>query len=457
MLAKTDRGASRMALQVSESGVSGAAPRWPALKRLTANPIAWCALATALLFLLPDSGPSALANWLGDTDDAVRLVTVRELLGGPPWFDTTLPRIGAPEPLVSHWSRLIDAPLALLMLLFRPLFGVGGAEIATRMAWPAVLFFILQLMISKEALRRAGPWAAAFAVALPLLSLMPLVQFKPGRIDHHNAQILCAVAGLMYLVRSLEEERVGWIAGALIGLGLAVGYEAIGPGGSYIGGLETVTLALMRELKVRGHPCFAIVSGWNDGQYPAQLSEADIPHRSPKLGRLYLSKPRWTLDGLINLPGAGRELRQVIEEFRPDVLVLTGVEFALTVVHAVTKRVPLAIHLHDVPNRHWSSWLGGHVLRRSTGVVTVSDFIRERVLAVPRFGLPVRTVHNGLPPPSREVHRSYSAKLRIGIIGQLLPRKRHSVLVEAVVSSTLVCAMGSRCTSMVQTLRRMPR
>jgi hypothetical protein len=224
MLAETDRGAPRMALQVSESGVS----RWPTLSRVVTNPIAWFALATALLFLLPDSGPSALANWLGDTDDAVRLVTVRELLGGAPWFDTTLPRIGAPEPLVSHWSRLIDAPLAVLMLLFRPLFGVAGAEIATRMVWPALLFFILQLMISREALRRAGPWAAASAVALPLLSLMPLVQFKPGRIDHHNAQILCAVAGLMYLVRSLEEERIGWIAGALIGLGLAVGYEAIG-------------------------------------------------------------------------------------------------------------------------------------------------------------------------------------------------------------------------------------
>jgi hypothetical protein len=159
MLAETDRGAPRMALQVSGSGVSRTVSRWPTLKRVVTNPIAWCALATALLFLLPNSGPSALANWLGDTDDAVRLVTVRELLGGAQWFDTTLLRIGAPEPLVSHWSRLIDAPLALLMLLFRPLLGVEGAEIATRMVWPALLFFILQLMISREALRRAGPWA----------------------------------------------------------------------------------------------------------------------------------------------------------------------------------------------------------------------------------------------------------------------------------------------------------
>jgi hypothetical protein len=228
MLAEMVAGAPPMALQISEPGVSRAASWRSALSRVAASPATWCALATALLFMLPDSGPSALANWLGDTDDTVRLVTVRELLGGAPWFDTTLPRIGAPEPLVSHWSRLIDAPLAVLMLLFRPLLGVQGAEIATRMVWPALLFFVLQLMISREAFRRAGPWAAAFAVALPLLWVMPLVQFKPGRIDHHNAQILCAVAGLMFLVRSLEEERIGWIAGALIGLGLAVGYEAIG-------------------------------------------------------------------------------------------------------------------------------------------------------------------------------------------------------------------------------------
>jgi glycosyltransferase involved in cell wall biosynthesis len=204
------------------------------------------------------------------------------------------------------------------------------------------------------------------------------------------------------------------------------------PGGSYIGGLETVTLALMRELRVQGHPCFAIVSGWNDGRYPAQLSEADIPYRSVKLGRLYFSKPLWTLDGLVNLPRAGRELRQAIEEFRPDVMVLTSVEFALTVVQVVPKSVPLAIHLHDAPNRHWRSWLGHHVLRRSNGVVAVSDFIRERVLAVPHFSLPVRTVHNGLPPASNQIPRSRSAKLRIGIVGQLLPRKRHDVLVEAV-------------------------
>jgi hypothetical protein len=50
-------------------------------------------------------GPS-LREYLGDPDDALRLVAVRELLKDWHWFDPTLARVGAPEPLLSRWSRL---------------------------------------------------------------------------------------------------------------------------------------------------------------------------------------------------------------------------------------------------------------------------------------------------------------------------------------------------------------
>ena len=53
------------------------------------------------------------------------------------------------------------------------------------------------------------------------------VQFALGRIDHHNIQILCAVAGTLLLLRSFREPQFGWIAGSLLGLGLAVGLEAL--------------------------------------------------------------------------------------------------------------------------------------------------------------------------------------------------------------------------------------
>lgn len=203
-------------------------PRSATFARTATLPLAWALLATAVLVVATLAGPGpSLADWLGDTDDALRLVAVRELLGGAPWFDTTLPRVGAPAPLLSHWSRLIDAPLAVLIAAFSPLIGGEGAELAARIAWPALLFLALALVVAREAQRRGGPLAAGFAMALLTTSAIALAQFRPGRIDHHNAQIVCAVAGLLLLARGWDDRRAGTLAGALLGLGLAIGYEAM--------------------------------------------------------------------------------------------------------------------------------------------------------------------------------------------------------------------------------------
>lgn len=213
-----------MAVAASEPEVPHRA--WAA--RLAGAPSAWALLATAFLIAitLAGAGPP-LGNWLGDTDDAVRLVGVRDLINGAPWFDTTLPRIGAPEPLVSHWSRLIDLPLAALITVLSPLLGPERAELVTRVLWPALLFFALALLLAREAGARAGLAAAVFVLVLVATSPMALAQFRPGRIDHHNAQILCAVGGLVLLARSIEDRRASWMAGLMLGLGLAIGYEAI--------------------------------------------------------------------------------------------------------------------------------------------------------------------------------------------------------------------------------------
>lgn len=191
------------------------------------HPAAWCALAIAC-FLLAKLGqvPGGLTEHLGDSDDATRLVSVRELLAGAPWFDTTLPRIGAPEPLLSHWSRLIDLALASGIVVLSPLLGMG-AELAVRIIWPTLLLFALMLFVTRDVQLREGTLAAAFAVLLIVTCETALVQFRPGRIDHHNVQILCAVAGVLLLARSLGEWRAGMLAGVSLGVGLACGLEAL--------------------------------------------------------------------------------------------------------------------------------------------------------------------------------------------------------------------------------------
>src|SRR5215213_5976027 len=62
---------------------------------------------------------------LGDTDDNTRMSQVRALLHGQDWFDLRQYRLNPPIGSNIHWSRLVDLPIAALILLLRPL--LGGA------------------------------------------------------------------------------------------------------------------------------------------------------------------------------------------------------------------------------------------------------------------------------------------------------------------------------------------
>ena len=58
------------------------------------------------------------ADALLDTDDAMRLVQMRDFIAGQGWYDLHQPRINPPAGYDSHWSRLIDAGLAGLLWMF---------------------------------------------------------------------------------------------------------------------------------------------------------------------------------------------------------------------------------------------------------------------------------------------------------------------------------------------------
>src|SRR5690348_13799793 len=54
-----------------------------------------------------------------DSDDVMRLVQVRDLIAGQGWFDLTQHRLGLEGGTPMHWSRLVDLPIAALILFFR--------------------------------------------------------------------------------------------------------------------------------------------------------------------------------------------------------------------------------------------------------------------------------------------------------------------------------------------------
>ena len=162
-----------------------------------------------------------------------------------------------------------------MIAAFSPLLGKDGAELAMRILWPALLFLTLAIIVASEVRRRAGPLAAAFVLYLVVNSAAAIMQFRPGRIDHHNAQVLCAVAGLLFLARSWDDGRSGWIAGVLLGLGLAIGYEAMA--------LIVPTLAIA-----------ALLAIWHPGK-GAEVSQAAAAATAVLFVAFFLTVPpaRW--------------------------------------------------------------------------------------------------------------------------------------------------------------------
>jgi hypothetical protein len=191
------------------------------------SPALVCIAAVVLIVCLRlNSHGAALLTSLGDTDDATRLVQLGAFLEHGRWWDLRLERIGAPDPVISHWSRLVDLGLAVIFKAASLVLDPARAELAMRIVWPSLVLLGLLILTARDAERDGGALACVFVAAMVVMSSSALYQFRPGRIDHHNVQILCGVGGILLLARSVVAPAIGWWAGALIGLGLTVGLEA---------------------------------------------------------------------------------------------------------------------------------------------------------------------------------------------------------------------------------------
>src|SRR5690606_31010105 len=121
---------------------------------------------------------------------------------------------------------IIDLPEAVLLALARPLLG-ASADAALAFAWPLLLLGPLLWLTAGLALRLGGRRALWPALLLPAFSLITLAEFAPGRLDHHSAQILLALAMLWCSLAALERPRFALGAGIAAGVALTIGIESL--------------------------------------------------------------------------------------------------------------------------------------------------------------------------------------------------------------------------------------
>jgi hypothetical protein len=163
----------------------------------------------------------------GDTDDAMRMVTAMDLWHGQPWQDLIEHRDNVPFGASMHWSRLVDAPIAVLMALVAPLVGAAAAPNLAAIIWPLLLLLpllILAAAVTRVLLPTAG---AVTALGLSALNIVLTIEFSPGRVDHHNVQILLTQATLLVLLTLRRRVSGGLIAGLLVATSLAIGMETL--------------------------------------------------------------------------------------------------------------------------------------------------------------------------------------------------------------------------------------
>lgn len=190
-------------------------------------------LAWAFIALLGASFVAALADSLRarstvlDVDDTLRRLQIEDLLRDNDWFDRTLPFVVLEQPYQSPWSRLVDAPYYLitrLLEIFMP--AERALDIAT-LVWPPLLLVPLVWLVHgtvvalvQRALRPVE------VVCLLIFLLQAALEFAPGRIDHHNVQmVLCAL-----FLRGLtlaDDRRAGIVTATAAILSLSVGLETV--------------------------------------------------------------------------------------------------------------------------------------------------------------------------------------------------------------------------------------
>ncbi len=174
---------------------------------------------------------SLLRGVLPDTDDEIRLLRVLDWLKGQGWFDPLLYRISPPEGIPSHFSRLLDAPLAAMIW---PLHALGvewnTAALVASFIWPLFLFGVFFAVLKWLAVPFVSArWAGATAYVC-LFATSLTFQFSPGRVDHHGFALLTTALALGSLVRLMENpERLKWpvAAGFSLAFGLAVSLETL--------------------------------------------------------------------------------------------------------------------------------------------------------------------------------------------------------------------------------------
>jgi hypothetical protein len=185
--------------------------------------LAWLAVAGLLLAITLPALPTMTAQ---DPDDYMRLLEVRDWVGGQSWWDVRQYRMNPPLGADMHWSRLVDLPLGAALWFFR-LFLAEPAASTAAMALIPLVELLAAMALIRRLLLALGEGEVVALGGAALVPLFPelVSNFLPLRIDHHGWQGVMALACMLASLR--RDTRGAAITGALAAVWMTISLEGL--------------------------------------------------------------------------------------------------------------------------------------------------------------------------------------------------------------------------------------
>jgi glycosyltransferase involved in cell wall biosynthesis len=199
--------------------------------------------------------------------------------------------------------------------------------------------------------------------------------------------------------------------------------------------MESMALAVAAGLQHRGHTVAVTVSRWNNGEFARRLQAEKIPYKLLALGKISRSlKPRalwWTVDALLHLPGARRQLRRQLHTEAPDIVIVYNRDWLIQSRSLLPQQRTL-FHVQELSSptpfirRVFTS------LDSSVGAyICISRFVGNEIQALGIHPDKIRVVYNGVSVAPEQDAPSRSVPT-VGIVGQIGEWKGHEVLLGAI-------------------------
>jgi hypothetical protein len=232
-------------------------------------------------------------RWFGlpDTDDNMRIMQVRGLLHGQGWFDLRQYRMTPPVGANIHWSRLVDLPIAGLILSLRLFIDGPAAERWAVAIAPMLPYLLLLGSIALTTRRLVDPRAYPLAILAIIFAGSTNGMFMPERIDHHGWQ-LALLALSLSAAADPNRRRGGLTLGISSALSLAIGLEMV----IYIAVLGAATVLSWVDDAGESERLKAYSLSFGAGTLLAFTVFASYDNRNPVCDAL---SPVWLSDALL--------------------------------------------------------------------------------------------------------------------------------------------------------------